>query len=523
MRVMRTRTLAGLTLGVLLAGCETLGPPLEPPPPPPVPAPRPTPSSEPTAAAVDPLGQKPTLPPPRVFTPPAPEVFQTANGMTVWLLERHTLPMVSVTLSLPYGAASDPKGKEGVAHITADMLDEGAGKRNAVELSTAVNDLGAALTTGARADGTSVSLTVLKKNFRPALEIFSDVVTRPRFDPKEWKRVSALWRNDLETRAERPAAVARVVMGSALYGPESTYGHPADGLSSTAAHVDLPAVKAFYEAHFRPDRATLVVAGDVTRAELLPLLEASFGAWKAQAVPPAPEPAVTLRASPPRLVLVDRPGAPQSVIAVVREGVAAGDPRAPLLDLVNTALGGSFTSRLNQDLREEHGWSYGARSSFTEMRNKGAFIAQASVVTEATGQALQAMLADLDKMAKAGLTDEEIEKVKAQDRADLVQTYESVGSISRRLGALATLGLGAGFDAQASRARQEAPKAELDTLAAAVAPGRATIVVVGPREAVAPQLAAAGLGQPELWNEEGFPIPLGATPAPRKPAKPKKK
>jgi hypothetical protein len=144
------------------------------------------------------------------------------------------------------------------------------------------------------------------------------------------------------------------------------------------------------------------------------------------------------------------------------------------------------------------------------------------------------MLADLDKMANEGLTDEEVAKVKAQDRADLVQTYESVGAISRRLGSLATLGLGAGFDAQASRARQEAPKAELDKLAVTVAPARATIVVVGPKEAVAPQLAAAGLGQPELWNEEGFPIPSGATPAhhggaapkpaaARKSAKPKKK
>jgi zinc protease len=257
-----------------------------------------------------------------------------------------------------------------------------------------------------------------------------------------------------------------------------------------------------------------VVAGDVTRAELAPLIEASLGAWRAPATPPAPEPAVTLRASPPRLVLVDRPDAPQSVIAVVRAGVTAGDPTAPLLDLVNTALGGSFTSRLNQDLREAHGWSYGAASAFTETRGRGAFLARAAVVTEATGPALSAMLADLDKMAAAGLTDEEVAKVKAQDRADLVQAYESVAGISRRLATLATLGLGAGFDAQASRARQAASKAELDKLATAVGPSGATIVVVGPSSAVAPQLAAAGLGQPEAWDPEGAPLSGGG---PRKP------
>jgi predicted Zn-dependent peptidase len=209
------------------------------------------------------------------------------------------------------------------------------------------------------------------------------------------------------------------------------------------------------------------------------------------------------------VVLVDRPDAPQSVIAVVREGVTASDPNAPLLDLVNTALGGSFTSRLNQDLREEHGWSYGAGSAFTETRGLGAFVARASVVTEATGKALKAMLADLDKMATAGMLDEEVSKVKAQDRADLVQAYESNGRIARRLATLAILGLGPGFDATASHARQEADKGALDKLASRVAPGAASIIVVGPARLVTPQLAEAGLGAPALWDADGAPLPSG--------------
>ncbi|MFT3764911.1 MAG: insulinase family protein [Minicystis sp.] len=185
---------------------------------------------------------------------------------------------------------------------------------------------------------------------------------------------------------------------------------------------------------------------------------------------------------------------------------------------MNTALGGSFTSRLNQDLREEHGWSYGAGSRFAETRGTGAFIAYASVVTDATGQALAAMLADLDKMATAGLLPEEFDKVRAQDRADLVQTYETVGSISRRLGTLAVLGLPPGFDASASRARQQATKAQLDALAAAVSPKGATIVVVGPAAAVMPQLESAGLGKPELYDTEGNPVGGAAKPAAAKPA-----
>lgn len=500
---MRARTMlpragmVALSLAALAACEESLPPPVVAPPPPP-----PTAS---VAQAVDPVGAKPALPAPQPFEPPAPVVFKAGNGMTVWLLERHALPMVSVTLSIPYGSASDPRGKAGLAHITADMLDEGAGPRDAVQLSTSINDLGASLSTGAGLDGSSVSLVVLKKNFRPALDIFSDVVARPRFDAGEYKRVSALWRNELHKRAQDPGAVSRVVMGAALYGPDSPYGHPSSGLVSTAGKIDLPAVKAFYAAHYRPDQATLVVAGDVTRAELTPMLAEALGAWKTPARAAEPTPEARPQAAPPRLVLVDRPDAPQSVLAVVRNGVTAADPRAPLLDLVNTALGGSFTSRLNQDLREEHGWSYGAGSRFAETRGTGGFIAFAQVVTEATGPALQAMLGDLDKMATAGITLEELDKVKAQDRADLVQTYETVGSTSRRLGTLAMLGLPPGFDASASRARQRAGKGELDALAAAVSPKGAIIVVVGPAATVTPQLASAGLGKPELWDPEGNP------------------
>lgn len=509
------RLIAALGLSFAVAACEENLPP-------PVVAPQPAPPPATTAAPdADPIGKRPTLEAPKAFTPPTPEVIKAPNGMTVWLIERHTLPIVSASLTVPYGSASDPKGKAGLSHITADMLDEGAGSRSAVELSTAVNDLGASLSTRASMDGSIVTLGVLKKNWRPAFEIFGDVVARPRFEAKEWKRVSDLWKNDLRKRPQDPSAVSRVITASALFGPDSPYGHPVDGFVDSAAKIDLRAAKGFYEAHWRPDRATLIVAGDITKDELMDAVRASLGGWKAPAAPAAEPPApAELRSPRPRLVLVDRPDAPQSVIAVVREGVAARDPRAPLLDLVNTALGGSFTSRLNQNLREDHGWTYGAGSAFGEARGRGSFVARASVVTEATGPALKEMLGELSKMAASGLSGDEIEKVRAQDRADLVQSYESVGGISRRLGALAMLGLPPEFDTTASRERQQATQGRLAELAKLVDPASATIVVVGPRGAVAPQLAAIGLEEPELWDPEGSPL-KGAATAPKKPQKAK--
>jgi zinc protease len=489
----------------------------------PVPVVPTTPTSTPSAsvaplptAAPDALGSKPAPAPPKPFEPPAPQVFTAANGMTVWLLERPALPLVAVSLAIPTGAAADPREEQGLAWITANMLDEGAGTRTAVQISTAIDDLGGSLGTGANADGSFANLSVLKKNFGAAFKIFSDVVARPRLDAKEWKRVSDLWKNDLKKRASGADDVARVVAPASLFGSDSPYGHPTDGRTATAAKIDLATVKSFYGSAWRPDQATLVIAGDITKDEVLAAIaDGALKGWKAPktpkrepVVPPPPAPASSLR-----FVLVDRPAdAAQAVITVLREGVAASDARAPLLDLVNTALGGSFTSRLNQNLREEHGWTYGAGSRFAETRGMGSFTARASVVTEATGPALEQMLLELNKMATSGLSDDEVSKVLAQDRADLVQGYEGVGGIAGRLAKLAMLGLPPEFDATASRARQQATRARLGELASAVDPRAMTIVIVGPRSAVMPQLAKIKLpsGQPlpapELWDAEGYPM-----------------
>ena len=496
----------------LLVGCEeNLPPPALPKPPPGATAP----VAPPPVAAPDTLGPKPTLPPAKPFEPPAPQVFTAANGMTVWLLERRALPLVAVTVAIPTGSAADPRGEQGLAWITANMLDEGAGARSAVQISTAIDDLGGGLVTSASADGSFASLSVLKKNFGAAFKIFSDVVARPRLDAKEWKRVSDLWKNDLKKRSSDADEVARVVAPATLFGSDAPYGHPADGRTATAAKINLATVKSFYSSAWRPDQATLVVAGDISKDEVLAAIaDGALQGWKAPKTPKL-EPVVP--ATPParslRIVLVDRPSdAAQAVISVVREGVAAADPKAPLLDLVNTALGGGFTSRLNQNLREEHGWTYGAGSRFSETRGTGSFTARASVVTEATGPALEQMLLELSKMAASGLSDDEVAKVLAQDRADLVQGYEGVGGIAGRLAKLSMLGLPPGFDAAASRARQQATRARLGELAASVDPMAMTIVIVGPRAAVVPQLAKIKLpnGQPlpapESWDAEGYPI-----------------
>lgn len=464
-------------------------------------------------AAPDPLGARPEPGEPAPYVPPVPVSYKRPNGMEVWLLERHALPTVSMQLVTPSGAAYDPEGKGGLAVTTANMLDEGAGKRGPLELSRDIDRLGATLRTGAYADYGFVQLTVLKKNLEPAAEIFTDVVTKPQMLPVEFKRVHDLWENALRARQSEPDAVASVVVTRKVYPASHPYAHPNDGTLASAAKVSLDDVKKFYAARWRADRARLVVVGDVTRAELDAVLDKTLGAWKAPpTTPPAemsgpPAPVVSKGQAPPqsrRVFVVDRPEAPQSVVAVARPGVSAFDEESAVLTRVNAALGGSFTSRLNQNLREEHGWSYGARSRFAFTRMRGVFAAQAAVHTEHTGDALKAMLAEVSQMAKSGLTDEEVEKTKQIARADLVEAFETVQAAAARLGRNAGVGHAPDHEAAASRLTARADKAQLKRFAAQYLDlDAATIVIVGPRAKIEPQLKAIGITAIESSGPEG--------------------
>jgi zinc protease len=497
---MRAPRLATLAASLLLSSCGSPPAPV-PPPPPPVPSA----SEVPPAPAPDPLGPRPEPPMAGTFLPPRPEVYSGTSGITVWLLERHSVPLVSCEMVVPAGAARDPQGKAGLAYVTASMLDEGAGARGAIELARSLDVLGAHLSTDANADASAVSLTVLKHNLDAAFALFGDVVARPRLDAAEFKRVRDLWHNELTQRAKDPDATARVVFRAALFGPDHPYGHPWDGTISSARAIGLEDVRPFYKSIWRPDQATLVCAGDVTRQELDPLLDAAFKSWKA---PAGKAPAPLVPAAPkgpwPRLVLVDRPGAAQAVVAALRPGIAASDAVAPALARVNTAIGGSFTSRLNQDLREQRGITYGAQSRFSSSRGVGQVVAWADVVSDKTGEALAAMLADLHQFAAGGLTDDEVARTRSQSRADLVSAFETVEGIAGRLAADAGLGLGPDFEAKASEARDAAQKADLDALARQYfAPEDAVLVVVGPRATVEPMLAKLGLPAPQIRDAEG--------------------
>lgn len=475
-------------------------------PAPPASAPAATPGD---VAAVDPLGPRPDVPEPAAYAPPVPVRYERDDGITVWLLERHGLPIVSMQLVVPAGSAHDPAGKAGLAFVTANMLDEGAGKRDAIALSSDLDGLGATLHTGAYSDYAFARLTVLKKNVGPAAEILGDVVARPQLSQAEWRRIHDLWQNQLRARQSDPSSVAGVVAMRRLFPGAHPYAHPAEGLTATAAKITLDDVKSFYRARWRPEGATFVVVGDMTRAELDPLLDRVLAGWKRPGGAPAEGKAASDPAAGPALdgrkvVVVDRPDAPQSVIAVARLGASAFDPASAPLTRVNAALGGSFTSRLNQVLREENGWSYGARSRFSFTRLRGAFVAQAAVQTEHTGDALRAMLANIEELSRSGLSDEEVHKTRQLARADRVEAYETVEATAARLGRSAGIGQSHDYDARVSALVDGADEAELARLSSTYLDlTSSVVVVVGPRDIIEPQLRAIGLGAVEASGPEG--------------------
>ncbi len=468
--------------------------------------------------ALDPLGPAPAVSAPAPYAPPVPEVFTTQAGLTVWLIERHTLPYVAMTLSVPTGSSSDPKGKAGLAFATADMLDEGAGSRGSIELARAIDALGASLVTGATSDASTVSMSVLKRNLGQAFALFADVVARPKLDPVEWKRVHELEMNDLVERAADPEEVERVVTRAVVFGPDHPYGHPVDGTLTSSKAIGLDDVTRQYHAAFRPDRAVLAVVGDTTKAELGAALDANLGSWKAPSTPlPAPVAPLAPKGPWPKLVLVDRPDAPQAVVALARPGIAGVDPDAPLLSRANLALGGLFTSRLNQDLREEHGYTYGASSRVGVMRGVGAFVASASIFTEKAPEAIKSLVADVADYAKGGMTEEEAAKTRKQWRADLVETFEVYDHAAEHLAVDAALGLPADHEKTAALATESATRDMLSKLGARYFdPSSAALVVVGPRAKLQDGLRAIGYLAIEIRDADGNVVASGA-PAAAKP------
>jgi predicted Zn-dependent peptidase len=485
------------------------------------PSPSPDPSgSAPLAsasAAPDPLGPRPLPPEPAPFSPPGAEVLAGPGGSKIWLLERHGLPLVSVELLVPTGSTAEPADRAGLAHVSADMVDEGAGSLDSMAFSRAIEDLGAQFSSAASRDRSAVTLEVLPSKLAEGLSLLGDAILRPRHDKDAWKRVSALWKNEIRSRGDSPNEVARLVTSAALFGVDQPYGRPIEGTRSSSARVDLADVARWHRSIWRPDRAIFIVVGDVSKERITTELSRAFASWSAPATAAPEPPAVAAPPAAPRTVLVDRPDAPQIVLTVARPGVTASSPDMPGLDLMNVALGGSFTSRLNQNLREDHGWTYGARTQFIGYRQGGVFLARAAIRTDALSDALRETLKEINTVQREGLGDEELGKIKALARASAIEAYGSLRGISVSLAQSATMGLPPDTDRRALGAQLAATRPDIAALASKyLALEGASIILVGPRKAIEAALEANKLPPAEERDVEGRPVTEASAPKPGK-------
>lgn len=436
---------------------------------------------------------------PRPGPPPElrlPDIQKRAlsNGLPVWVVEQHEVPVVQVSLVVTAGGNADPADRPGLASMTAAMLDEGAGKRSALEIADAIDYLGASLSTTGSFDASAVRLWVPVARLADALPVMADVATRPTFPSEELERLRKERLTAMLQARDDPAQVARLAFPRLVFGAHR-YGTSLQGTPASVGALAPGDLRAFYSGHYRPDRSALIVVGDVKLDEALRLLESAFGGWKPEGaavqLPPLKDAAP---AKTRQVYIVDKPGAPQSQIVIGGVGVARTTPDYFPLKVLNTLLGDSFTSRLNQNLREEHGYTYGAGSAFDMRLGAGPFLARAGVQTEVTAEALTEFFKELNGVLQP-IPPDELARAKNYVALGFPAEFETTGSIAARLEELIVYRLPEGyFSSYVERVQAVTADDALRVAQRYITPPRFAVVVVGDRKTIEAPVRALKLG-----------------------------
>jgi predicted Zn-dependent peptidase len=449
----------------------------------------------PLTAQQAPDRSKPPAPGPApALTVPRIQKRALASGLPVWIVEMHEVPVVNITLIVRSGASADPAGKYGLAHFTAAMLDEGAGGRTALDLADAVDFLGASLSTGSSFDASSVRLHTPVARLDAALPLMADVALRPSFADPEVERLRKERLTTLLQTRDSVSALASAAFARLVFGPRHRYGTPSMGNEASNGEMTASDLRGFHAAHYQPQNAHLLVVGDVTADMILPKLEQAFGRWKnggaapKTAVPPAAQHASR------QIYLIDKPGAEQSAIRIGHVGVARTTPDYFVLDVANTILGGSFTSRLNMNLREEHGYTYGASSSFDMRAAPGPFLAGANVQTDKTVESLREFFKELDGM-RAPVPADELARARNLEALGFPAAFETTTGMAGNMAELVIYGLPESFFNEYVPKIQAVSAADVErAVKQHLLPERFAIVVVGDLSRIEKPIRDANLG-----------------------------
>jgi zinc protease len=439
----------------------------------------------------------PSPAPPRPYHFPHITRRTLANGLRVLVAENHNAPLLSLRALVRSGADHDTAQSAGLASIVADLVDEGAGARDAIQLAEDIGILGGALGTGADWDASYISLDVLSRNGEQATSIFGDVTARATLPPDGLERVRAERLNEIIQQRNEPAAIAGKRFANLLYGT-GAYGNSVVGNADSVARLTIDDVRRFYLEHYVPNNSSIVVSGDVDAEAALSLIERALGEWTRGDEPPRPT--VTSRPiDASRIYVIDRPQAVQSEIRVGHIGVARSSADYFPLSVMNAIFGGVFNSRINLNLRERHGYTYGARSQFAFRRQAGPFVIAAPVRNEVTRESVSEMLAELRRIRTGDIEERELEDTKSYLMGVFPATVQTASDIASRLVDMELYGLPEDYFDRYRETIANVTKDEIARVARKyLDPDRVLIVIVGNAGQIREPLGSLGMPIHEL-------------------------
>lgn len=442
---------------------------------------------------------------------PALQRATLKNGTQVVLAERHEIPVVQFSYQFPGGFTADQGRKPGTANFTMNLMTEGAGKLGSLAFADAADALGASLDAGAGLDSATVDMSALKENLVPSLALYRDLLREPRFEQSEIDRVKATWIAGIQQEKVNPNAVAMRVLPPLLYGKGHPYAIPFTGSGDEAAIRSLARedLVDFHRDWLRPQDGTLIVVGDTTLAEIVPLLDKQLGDWKATGDAPTIK-ATTAVALPksPRVFLIDQPGAVQANLFAGQVVPPSSDASSTRFDIANGVIGGDFTSRLNMNLREDKHWSYGARTSASNTVGQRPWMAMAPVQIDKTGPAMAEMRKEIAEFASGSkpATDAEVARIRNIQTLSLPGAYETASAVASTIGTIVQFKRPDDYVLRRKAEIEAMTPAQVQQAAAEIKPQALTWVVVGDLKQTEAAVRALNLGEVTVIDAEGNPV-----------------
>jgi zinc protease len=436
----------------------------------------------------------PKLPGPKPLQLPQIQHFELSNGLKVILMEKHEVPLVQLNVLVKAGTVNDQEDKEGLANLTLDMMDEGAAGKSSLEISDAIDFLGAEISTRAGLHYSEVDLHTPLSKFDEALKIMSDIILHPDFPQNELGRKKKERLTLITQWHDNPSSIAGIAFNKYLYGDHHPYGKMYTGSEESINSFSTGDLKKFYNEYFKSNNAFVIAVGDIRKDELNNKLENAFGTWQSGNAEETiiKDPAQVQK----RIIyLIDKPGSAQSVIYIGKVGAKRLTPDYNSIIVMNTILGGSFSSRLNDNLREQHGYTYGAGSRFRFGPIPGSFIAYSSVQTEVTDKALAEFFKEFERIREP-IPDEEVSRGKNLVALSYPADFQSVSNIARQLEDLAEYNLPSNYFDNYINDILNVKDDEVHAAAEKyIVPDKMIVIIVGDRTKIEDGIKALNLGE----------------------------